>query len=93
MIFYMQFNAANIPGIIQVSDVQQQPHYYLIRIPPNWRTSYNLLGTSQDVIGSIEQISTNRWPNYEIKIGEQLITKIIHLSNTKRQLMLAPKLH
>ena len=43
MIFYMQFNAANIAGIIQITNVKQEPLYYLIRIPPHWKTSYNLL--------------------------------------------------
>ena len=93
MIFYMQFNAANIAGIIQITNVKQESLYYLIRIPPHWKTSYNLLGVSQDVIGSIEQISHSSWPNYQIKIGSKLITKVYHLNNSRHQLMLAPTVH
>ncbi|MCO6542670.1 MAG: hypothetical protein J6584_01725 [Lactobacillus sp.] len=93
MIFYMQFNAANIPGVIEVTNVKQEQLYYLIRTQPHWKTSYNLLGISQDVIGQIKQISSSNWPNFKITIGSQAITNVYHVSNSRHQLMIAPSLH
>ena len=79
MIFYMQFNAANIAGIIQITNVKQEPLYYLIRIPPHWKTSYNLLNGHEGYLLNIND-------NAEYKVGILLAAVLNQTSrNTKNK--------
>lgn len=93
MIYYLQFNAANLPGLIQVNNSAHQPTYFLQRLPPRWQKNYELLGMSQDRIGTIQQTSRSIWPNYQVQIGDRDMTKVLHLSNSQHQLMVAPGMH
>lgn len=93
MIYYLQFNAANLPGVIQVTNQQQELCYYLIRTAPRWKINYELFTPLQTKLGNITQITTHPWANYQIKLANILITKLIHLTSNRRQLMIAPSLH
>ncbi|UQS81657.1 hypothetical protein MOO45_05485 [Bombilactobacillus folatiphilus] len=93
MIYYLQFNMANLPGVIQVSNQLQQTEYILLRQKPRWKVNYELSTPSQETVGQIYQTNMRIWPNYQIILDDQKITKLIHLNNTRHQLMIAPTLH
>lgn len=93
MIFYLQFNAANVSGVIQVNDEKNNAVYYLTRFDRKLRNSYDLLGIGGDAIGSIKQTSTDSWTNYNITIGDNEVSKLIHITNTRKQFLIATNLH
>ncbi|NVY97078.1 hypothetical protein HU830_08085 [Lactobacillus sp. DCY120] len=93
MIYYLKFNAANLPGIIQVNDTEKKFAYLLVKTAPTWQQNYQLRTANQTVVGGIYQTSAHLWPNYSLVLGDHCVAKIIHLNVSRHQLMLVPTFH